>query len=239
MSSTSNAPAHPLAHTLPLFGLELRTPRLVLRPVWDEDINGLTDAAVAGIHPADEMPFAFPWTRDPRPALLAGTAKTIWRERGWRAPHDWSVSFAVRRIDDGDTTPWWEMPVIGRQDVTAKDFNILRSVGTGSWLTSSEQGKRLGKEMRLAVLLWAFDHLGATEGTSSAYNWNAKSMGVSLGVGYSTNGERRVIVEGRMEPETLLRVTPDSLMRPEWTLQTQGDQAGIRAELGILPPDGA
>lgn len=72
VSSTPTAPVHPLAATLPLFGLVLKTPRLVLRPVWDEDINGMADAAVAGIHPEDEMPFAFPWTRDPPPGPAGG-----------------------------------------------------------------------------------------------------------------------------------------------------------------------
>ncbi|MGO3153634.1 MAG: GNAT family N-acetyltransferase [Galactobacter sp.] len=228
------APVHPLASDLPLFGLVLRTPRLALRPVWDEDIAGLADASVAGIHPEDEMPFAMPWSRAPRAELLAGTAKSIWSERASRTPDRWGVSFAVRRVD-ASVEAWWDAPVVGRQDLTASEFPILRSSNTASWLTMSQQGQGLGAEMRQAVVLWALDHLGATEIVSGAYDWNAKSLGTSRSVGYVDNGSHRVSVEGRSAVEKLVRLTPETHRRPPWSLQVTGDIDGIRAELGIVP----
>jgi RimJ/RimL family protein N-acetyltransferase len=47
------------------------------------------------------------------------------------------------------------------------DFARLRSVGTGSWVTRSEQGRGYGTEARLAVLELAFGHLGAEEARDS------------------------------------------------------------------------
>jgi RimJ/RimL family protein N-acetyltransferase len=227
-----DVPRHPLEADLPLFGLVLRTPRLALRPAWDEDIVGLADAAVAGIHPDGEMPFAFPWSLAPRSELLAGTAGTIWSERASRSPEHWKVSFAVRRVD-ARVEAWWEAPVVGRQDIGGTDFPLLRSLTTQSWLTANQQGQGLGAEMRQAVVLWALDHLGATEIVSGAYDWNVKSLGTSRSVGYVDNGTRRVTVEGRAETERLVRLTAETHRRPSWALQVTGDLDGVRAELGI------
>ena len=49
-------------HPWPFFGLRITTPRLELRIPDDEDLAELFEAARAGIHPADEMPFGIPWT---------------------------------------------------------------------------------------------------------------------------------------------------------------------------------
>ncbi|WP_291279962.1 GNAT family N-acetyltransferase [Galactobacter sp.] len=228
------APVHPLASDLPLFGLVLRTPRLALRPAWDEDIVGFADASVAGIHPDDEMPFASPWSRGSREEILAGTAASIWSEGAERKPESWVVSFAVRRVD-ADVEDWREAPIIGRQDVRGREFQLLRSLDSGSWLTSSHQGQGLGSEMRQAVVLWALDHLGATELTSGAYDWNAKSLGTSRSVGYVDNGTKRVVIDGKAQVEQHVRLTPETHRRPPWSLQVTGDMDGIRAELGITP----
>ncbi|MDR2256234.1 MAG: GNAT family N-acetyltransferase [Arthrobacter sp.] len=228
----STAPVHPLATELPSFGLVLRTPRLALRPVWDEDIAGLVDAAVAGIHPQDEMPFVVPWSLAPREEMLPSTAKNIWGERAERTPDEWNLSFAVRRVD-ADVEAWWEAPIIGRQDYFVKNFPLNRSVGTGSWLTAAQQGQGLGKEMRQAVLAFAFDHLGATEATSGAYDWNRPSQGVSRSVGYRENGVVRDVSAGKAARTLQFAMEPHEFKRPEWTLSVEGDLPGLRAELGI------
>lgn len=128
---------HPISQ--PSFGPVLRTPCLAIRPAWDEDIALITDAAVMGIHPEDEMPFSSPWWRKPRPELPSGTTRSVWNERVSRKPEQWSLSFAVRRVD-ADIEAWWEAPVIGRQDLIANHFPLLRTAETGSWLTASAQG---------------------------------------------------------------------------------------------------
>ena len=58
-----------LTDVWPLFGLEIRTPRLVLRLVRDEDLPGLIEAALAGVHDPAVMPFSFPWTDAPSEEL--------------------------------------------------------------------------------------------------------------------------------------------------------------------------
>ena len=50
---------------------------------------------------------------------------------------------------------------VGIQHMAAKDFPVMRTVDTGSWLTLAEQRKGYGKEMRTAVLHLAFEELGA------------------------------------------------------------------------------
>lgn len=44
----------------PLFGLRLTTPRLELRPLRDDDLPGLVDAALSGVHDPARMPFGVP-----------------------------------------------------------------------------------------------------------------------------------------------------------------------------------
>jgi hypothetical protein len=47
-----------LSDVWPLFGLKIISPRLELRLVRDEDLPGVIDAALAGIHDPAVMPFA-------------------------------------------------------------------------------------------------------------------------------------------------------------------------------------
>lgn len=47
-----------LADVWPLFDLTITSPRLVMRIVRDEDLPGLVDAALAGIHDPAVMPFS-------------------------------------------------------------------------------------------------------------------------------------------------------------------------------------
>jgi hypothetical protein len=58
-------------------------------------------------------------------------------------------------------------------------------------------------------------------------------LGASRSVGYVDNGTRRVTVDGRPEVGRLVRLTPRTHRRPDWSLDVSGDMDGIRAELGI------
>lgn len=46
----------------PLFDLTITSPRLVMRIVRDEDLPGIVEAALDGIHDPAVMPFSVPWT---------------------------------------------------------------------------------------------------------------------------------------------------------------------------------
>jgi RimJ/RimL family protein N-acetyltransferase len=162
----------------PLFDLELRTPQLTLRVPRDEDLPGLLDAVDAGIHDPDEMPFARAWT-DQEPGIRRITSvQHYWETRAAWKPEQWDLMLAVF-VDDRP---------IGIQHMAGKDFRLLRTVDTGSWLTRAEQGKGYGKQMRTAALHLAFEELGAVRAESGAYTDNHSSAGVSRALGYRENG---------------------------------------------------
>lgn len=89
--------------------------------------------------------------------------------------------------------------------------------------------------MRAAVLLLAFDHLGAEVAESSALAWNSASIGVSTALGYRPNGTQRTVgADGVAVDETRFRVTPATLRRPDWALEVEGIEAA-RAVLLAAP----
>ena len=68
---------------------------------------------------------------------------------------------------------------IGSQSILAEDFATFRMVHTGSWLGRAYQGRGFGKEMRAAVLAFAFDGLGARRAETEAFADNAASNAVT------------------------------------------------------------
>ncbi|SDT05183.1 Protein N-acetyltransferase, RimJ/RimL family [Pseudarthrobacter equi] len=202
----------------PLFDLQLTTPRLELRPITDQDIPAAVDAARSGIHDAARSPFSTPWTELPDDELGPNMARWYWRCRGGFSPEDWTLLLGI----------WHEGQFIGCQDVGAKDFALLKTVSTGSWLKQSAQGRGLGAEMRAAVVLWAFDWLGADVAESEAADWNAASLGVSRILGYELNGTTRQAWGTQVETVQKVRVTPATFKRPDWTLQVEGHEAAAK-----------
>lgn len=204
----------------PLRDLVLRTPRLELRPDDDEGLRELVEEAYRGVHPPEEMPFLVPWT-DADPAYLGrGMLQYFWSERARFAPEDWSVHFLVRI--DGH--------VIGVQSLHGVRFGVTREVRSGSWLGLRHQGRGIGTEMRAAVLLFAFDHLGATAARSSAFADNVASLAVSARLGYRDDGTDTVVRRDTRTKETRLLLRAAGLVRPSWTLQA----GGVGPCLGLL-----
>jgi RimJ/RimL family protein N-acetyltransferase len=186
--------AHPL---WPLFDLRLRTANLELRLPTDDDLVALAAVAKAGIHPADEMPFAVPWSTLPSPMFEKSYLQFHWAQRANFRPERWTLDLAV--FIDGRPA--------GFQDLNATDFPILRTVGTGSWLGRDFQGKGTGKLMRQAVLALAFDHLGAEVAMSGAFLDNPASNRVSEAIGYERNGYDRLAPEGVAREHVRYRLT--------------------------------
>ena len=170
----------------PLFRLRLRTARLELRVPGDDDLAALVDLAAAGVHPPDEMPFVFPWTRAEPPRLQRAALQYHWGRRvEWR-PEAWTAELVVVR----------DRQVVGAQGLGAKEFPVSRSVSSGSWLGRAHQGQGLGREMRAAVLHLAFAGLGALEARSAAFADNLASAAVSRRLGYELDGTEIHVVEG-------------------------------------------
>lgn len=199
----------------PLFDLTLATPRLELRPIQDHEIPAAVAAARTGIHEPGRNPFSTPWTELPAEELGPNMARWYWRCRAECTPDSWTLLLGI----------WHNSEFIGCQDVGAKDFATLKTVSTGSWLRQNVQGRGLGKEMRAAVALYAFDWLGAEVAESEAADWNEASLGVSRSLGYELNGITRKAWGTRVETVQHVRLTPDSFKRPDWTLKVGGHEA--------------
>ena len=205
----------------PLRDLVLRTPRLELRPDDDAGLDGLVEVAYDGVHPPEEMPFLVPWTdADPR-YLGRGMLQYFWSQRAELAPERWTINFVVRL--DGR--------VIGTQGLTGRNFAITREVTSGSWLGLAHHGRGYGTEMRAAVLLLAFDHLGAVRARSDAFADNHASLRVSAKLGYRPDGSDTVVRRGARTVDVRLVLDPADLVRPEWELRVDGVD-GCRDLLG-------
>lgn len=201
----------------------LRTPRLTLRPDDDEGLYELAALALRGVHPPQKMPFLHPWTDQAPDDLVRGTVQYHWRARSRLTPSDWNVNFLVRR--DGR--------VIGTQSLSAKAFPITQEVSSGSWLGAAHQRHGFGTEMRAAVLLLAFDHLGAAIARSGAFTDNPASLRISEKLGYRHDGANTCARRGTAATEIRLALTARQLARPEWTLEVAGLE-DCRRLLGAL-----
>jgi RimJ/RimL family protein N-acetyltransferase len=163
----------------PLFRLRVRTPRLELRYPDDDDIVVLADLAAKGVHSADFMPFAHPWTDVPSPEQERASLQHHWHTRATWTAAEWHLPMAT--VVDG--------AIVGVQAMIGRNFAATRTVGTGSWLGVDHQGKGVGKEMRAAILHLAFAGLGAVRAESGAWHDNRPSLGVSRALGYEENGD--------------------------------------------------
>jgi RimJ/RimL family protein N-acetyltransferase len=202
-----------LAAAWPLFGLTLRTERLVLRLPTDHELLELMDLAQAGIHPHGEMPFAVPWSTMPSPAFEHGYLAYHWANRsGWSAG-EWELGLGAS----------FEGTLIGMQGMQARDFAVRRTVGTGSWVGQDFQGRGFGKEMRAALLALAFDGLGARLAETEAFLDNAASNAVSRALGYEENGFGSLAPDGVPRETQRFRMTADLWRsRPRPTVAIEG-----------------
>ncbi len=160
-------------------GLRLRTGDLTLRPVVEADLDTLGALLPPDVEldPSIPQPFALP-----RPQSRAvHIRQEYWRRLGSWTPTGWTLEFVVIRGTD----------MLGAQTIEARDFAVLRTVETASWLTTGARGQGVGKAMRTAVLALAFDELGADVAETAAWADNAASIGVSRALGYEPNGTTR------------------------------------------------
>lgn len=190
-------PAKTLRDIWPLYGLRVRVDELELRLPTEAELPAFVAVADAGIHPRDEMPFGIPWTDLPSPERERSSYQWWMRARASWSVDDWFLTLGV----------WVDGRPAGFQDLRARNFRVLRTVGTGSWLGRSFQGRGVGKLMRQAVLALAFDHLGAQVAESKAFIDNPASNRVSLGVGYEPDGLTRSAPRGVPRVQQRFRMT--------------------------------
>jgi RimJ/RimL family protein N-acetyltransferase len=85
--------------------------------------------------------------------------------------------------------------------------------------------------MRAAVLLLAFDHLGATAARSGAFTDNPASLRVSEKLGYRSDGTETSARRGAAATQIRLVLQAAQFIRPEWTLRVDRLD-GCRTMLG-------
>jgi len=205
----------------PPFGLVIRAGDLRLPPVADDDLTGLVGLVLAGIHDPGWMPFDTPWTLTPPAELPRRYAQHYWEVRAGFRPEDVTLDFAVR--DDGQ--------LVGIQGFAARDFPVLRTAETGSWLGAAFQGHGIGTRMRQAICAFLFDVLGATQITSAAFVDNPASLAVSRKVGYRSDGTVRKNRQGTPVDSRRLLLDPEAFVRGE-PIEVTGAEP-LQAFLGV------
>ena len=98
---------------------------------------------------------------------------------------------------------------MGQQDISARDYRVVREVSTFSWLGVRHHGRGIGTEMRIAALHLAFVGLGATDAVSGAFEDNVSSLRVSEKLGYEPDGIERLAARGQVTTTRRLRLTRD------------------------------
>ena len=210
-----------LAAIWPMFGIEICTPRLMLRMPTENELISLAQRAVHGVHAPEFAHVAFPWELKPSPQLERGFLQHHWSMRATWTPDNWQLAFGVF-VDDEP---------VGCQNIGATGFDVRRTVTTGSWLSVDLHGRGLGTEMRAAVAEFAFAGLGAQRAVSSYLAGNTPSERISARLGYEPNGRRVQNRDGEAVEEQLVVLT-----RERWRTQPRTDitLTGVETCLSLL-----
>lgn len=161
----------------PVVDLRLTTPRLVLRPCTEADLDHLADVVPDDFETDPQVPRHD--VDDDRTRRGLALRQSYWAAMATWSPERWRLPFVVALGGS----------VVGVQEIEAEGFARRRVVETGSWLVAGVRGTGVGKEMRAAVLHLGYTGLGAAVAETEAWWDNAGSLGVSRALGYEPNGE--------------------------------------------------
>lgn len=202
----------------PLVDLRIRSADLVLRPLTEPDLELLADVMPLDVE-LDPSATRFP-IAEVRTQRGVTTYQSYWKGLGAWSPDRWRLKFAVE----------FESKLVGVQELEADDFLQLRTVDSSSFLLADARGRGWGKQMRIAVLALAFDHLGAEVAITSAYEDNYASLGVSRSIGYRDNGVSRIRRGDGVSTLVHLRLTHD-----QWSERGLADQIVVSDLVSCLP----
>jgi RimJ/RimL family protein N-acetyltransferase len=191
----------------PPLGLRVVGAGLELAWARDELTFALAREAAQGVHDASAMPFVVPWTRGTPEQVGRSVLQYAWGRRGVLSPDDWCLQLAVLR--DGQA--------VGLQDAFARGYPVTRTAETGSWLGLRHHRQGIAWRMRLLMLHLLFEGLGAATATTSAFDDNPGSLGVTRKLGYRENGVTTAVRDGAPVTSRLFRMDrADWDGRPDW-----------------------
>ena len=211
-----------LALLHPPFGLTLRAGDLTLRTLRDADLPEYAELLRRPIFEDPQSPAMFHWYRAEPEERVRNALSFQWQLRSAIGPQKWTLPFGI----------WVQGRLIGCQDVSAQRFAERRTVTSGSWLTLEAHGRGYGTLMRQAMLVLAFDHLGAVRAESAAGVDNAASAAVSRRCGYVDDGTQVSRQPGMNGLERRFLATPESFRRPQVPVEVEGLTAELHAMLG-------
>lgn len=210
-----------LEDLFPPFALRITADDLTMRLMRDSD---LPEYAALLHEPVFDPAFehaCFAWLGEDLAATAKSAVQFQWAQRAAIGGDDYEIPFGV----------WWKGRLVGSQGLRLKEFASLRTVDSGSWLTRSAHGQGIGTLMRQAILVFAFDHLGAERAESAPEDGNLPSLAVSKRLGYRPNGAAVVMEGGRRRLHHHMVLTPDDFVRPEVELQVEGFTPELRRML--------
>ena len=168
------------------------------------------------------------WGTQPPTLRARSVLQWHWATRGNWAAERWTLDFAV--FLDGEP--------IGAQGLSAVGFPVRREVATGSWLGQRYQRQGIGKEMRAAVLVLAFAHLGAVSAVTGAFEDNLAAIRVSRTLGYQDDGLQVTDREGSRVLAHRFRLTADRDTRHWPPVTVSGLNDEFLAMCGAKDPAG-
>lgn len=206
----------------PPFGLVVRAGDLTLRVLADADLPEYAALIRRPIFEDEGASYVFGWYRAEPDERVREALRFQWRLRSGLGPEEWTLPLGI----------WAGGRLLGVQDVAAERFAERRTVHSGSWLTRDAHGRGYGRLMRQAMLVLAFDHLGAERAESAAAVENHRSAAVSRACGYEDNGIQMSTEPGPVTLQQRFLVTPDTLRRPDAPVEVEGVTQELKALLG-------
>jgi RimJ/RimL family protein N-acetyltransferase len=165
-----------LAALYPQFGLRVAHRGTVLLVPTDEELLELAVivAEPGGVVAPGRERELLGWPPDEGEIAARRFLEWGWRLREAPSPARWRAPFAV--LDGGR--------VLGLAVLAHELDDPAGTARTSSWLARAEQGRGLGRRVRLMLLELAFSSLGMTRAVTDAAEGNAASRAVSAACGY-------------------------------------------------------
>lgn len=198
-----------------MFGLEVRTPRLVLRYPDDEDALALAELGALGVHDADATPFSIQWTSVPPPHQQRNTLAFLWDQRSTAQREDWHLPLVT--VVDGEVA-------------ARRVCRRCRGPCFARWAPGHGSGGRTragASAPRCGPLRWTSRSPASARCAPPPVHGRTTrpSLAVTRRLGYRPNGEVRGV--GKGEAVLMRRFAMD---RAVWEANRHGDIGLVGAE---------